>query len=66
MIFFLSNMVSTDNTFKRFSDQIDETDSEEPIEFPQNCCMAFMPDFRYGEYIYWNEMDGKPNSYHNT
>ena len=44
----------------------DESDKEEYMEFSRNCCIDCMPDYTYGDYVYFRNMTDTPNEYHNN
>ena len=59
-----SKMVSTHNYFEYFSNKTDVTDSDEIIKFSNQCCICCMNYFNYGDYIYFNKFDIKPQPHH--
>ena len=46
------------------SDQVDESDYEELIEFSKQCFIGCMTSFIYGNHVYLKEIYERPKRYH--
>ena len=52
--------------FYIWSHSKNDSDTKEYMAFSKKCCIGYIPDYTYGDYVYFNNNIDTPNENHNT